>query len=194
MFVDADTNQDGLVSRASFSKLIDMAVVLPRLYGYAPADADLYKTTEEKVAARTKMFDSMDTKASGVITFDEGLKFALEHIAGKVAGLDPHPILDHGDKTQFTTFVKKAVITGTAEHTELYWYLLEMFLDHDTNRDGNVTMGHFVEMRPRRPRCVRKCSKSTIPEETETWPLTNFWPRRPRCVRKCSKSTIPEET
>jgi len=146
MFVDADTNQDGLVSRASFSKLIDMAVVLPRLYGYAPKDEDLYKTPEEKVAARTKMFDSMDTKASGVITFDEWLKFALEHIAGKVAGLDPHPILDHGDKTQFVAFVKKAVTTGTEEHAELYWYLLEMFLEHDTNRDGNVTMGHFVEM------------------------------------------------
>merc|ERR1712108_76928 len=41
MFVDADANKDGLVSRASFSNLIDEA-------------------------SRQKMFDSMDLKATGV--------------------------------------------------------------------------------------------------------------------------------
>merc|ERR1711973_927875 len=38
MFVDADTNKDGLVSKSSFSKLIDAAASLPRAYGYAPED------------------------------------------------------------------------------------------------------------------------------------------------------------
>merc|ERR1711903_385270 len=42
MFVDADTNKDGLVSKASFSKLIDMAASIPRMYGYAPIDSELY--------------------------------------------------------------------------------------------------------------------------------------------------------
>jgi len=88
----------------------------------------------------------MDTKSTGVITFDEWLAYTLEHIKGKVAGLDPHPILDHGNKTEFTTYIKKAVVVGTDEYTEMYWYLLEMFLEHDTNMDGNVTLGHFVEM------------------------------------------------
>merc|ERR1712208_139865 len=37
MFVDADTNKDGLVSKTSFSKLIDMAASIPRICGYAPA-------------------------------------------------------------------------------------------------------------------------------------------------------------
>merc|ERR1712033_54488 len=67
LFVDADTNRDGLVSKASFSKLIDAAAAMPRAYGYAPDDSDLYK----KEAARQKMFDSMDLKSTGVITFDE---------------------------------------------------------------------------------------------------------------------------
>jgi len=146
MFVDADVNKDGLVKKEMFSDLIDAAAALPRLYGYAPKDEDLYKTKEAKEASRTKMFETMDTKNTGVITFDEWLTYTLDHIKGKVAGLDPHPILDHGDKTQFLTFVKKAVVVGTDEYTELYWYLLEMFLEHDTNMDGNVTMGHFVEM------------------------------------------------
>merc|ERR1712243_249691 len=66
IFVDADTNRDGLFSKASFSKLVDAAASMPRAYGYAPADSDLYKTGEEKDAARQKMFDSMDLKSTGV--------------------------------------------------------------------------------------------------------------------------------
>merc|ERR1712098_218591 len=76
LFVDADTNKDGLVSKASFSKLIDAAATMPRAYGYAPLDAELYKTEAEKDAARQKMFDSMDLKSTGVITFDECLNSA----------------------------------------------------------------------------------------------------------------------
>merc|ERR1712098_918144 len=45
-----------------FSKLIDAAASMPRAYGYAPADSDLYKTDADKDAARQKMFDSMDLK------------------------------------------------------------------------------------------------------------------------------------
>merc|ERR1712126_223670 len=94
IFVDADTNKDGLGSKASFSKLIDAAASMPRAYGYAPSDSELYKTDADKDAARQKMFDSMDLKATGVITFDEWLKFSREHIAAKTATLDPHPIID----------------------------------------------------------------------------------------------------
>merc|ERR1711915_341903 len=72
LFVDADTNKDGLVSRASFSKLIDAAAAMPRAYGYAPEDSDLYKTEAEKDASRQKMFDSMDLKSTGVITLMNG--------------------------------------------------------------------------------------------------------------------------
>merc|ERR1712243_135270 len=87
IFVDADTNKDGLVSKASFSKLIDAAASMPRAYGSAPADSDLYKTDADKDAARQKMFDSMDLKATGVITFDE-----WEHIAAKTATMVPIPL------------------------------------------------------------------------------------------------------
>ena len=46
--MDADINRDGLVSKVSFSKLIDMAVSIPREYGYAPLDTELYKTEQDK--------------------------------------------------------------------------------------------------------------------------------------------------
>merc|ERR1712126_71388 len=123
IFVDADTNRDGLVSKASFSKLIDAAASVPRAYGYAPADSDLYKTGEDKEAARQKMFDSMDLKSTGVITFDEWLKFCREHNAAKTATMDPHPIIDQGSVDEYKTFIKAAMASPTCpEHVELYWY------------------------------------------------------------------------
>ena len=106
LFVDADTNKDGLVSKASFSKLIDAAATMPRAYGYAPADEELYKTDAEKDTARQKMFDSMDLKSTGVITFDEWLKFCREHIAAKTATMDPHPIIDQGSVDEYKKFIK----------------------------------------------------------------------------------------
>ena len=48
LFVDADTNRDGLVSKASFSKLNNMAATILRMYGYAPPDAELYKTLRKR--------------------------------------------------------------------------------------------------------------------------------------------------
>merc|ERR1712112_271699 len=141
MFVDADTNKDGLVSKASFSKLIDAAASMPRVYGYAPADADLYKTEAEKDAARQKMFDSMDLKSTGVITFDEWLKFCREHIAAKTATMDPHPIIDQGSVEEYKKFIQTAINkSDSAEAMELYWYMLEIFTDHDADKDGIIKM------------------------------------------------------
>merc|ERR1712121_44619 len=91
LFVDADTNRDGLVSKASFSKLIDAAAAMPRAYGYAPEDSALYKTEAEKDATRQKMFDSMD----------------------------PNPIIDHGSVDDYKKFIKAAMASPTCpEHVE----------------------------------------------------------------------------
>merc|ERR1712126_207762 len=147
MFVDADTNKDGLVSKASFSKLIDAAASMPRAYGYAPADSELYKTEAEKDAARQKMFDSMDLKATGVITFDEWLKFCREHIAAKTATMDPHPIIDQGSVVEYKKFIETAINkSDSSEAVELYWYMVEMFTEHDLQKEGFVKMENFASM------------------------------------------------
>merc|ERR1719378_1208298 len=144
---DADTNKDGLVSKASFSKLIDAAATLPRAYGYAPADSDLYKTEAEKDAARQKMFDSMDLKSTGVITFDEWLKFCREHIAAKTTTMDPHPIIDQGSVEEYKKFIKAAIDnSSSAEALELYWYMLEIFTEQDGDKDGIVKLAEFPSM------------------------------------------------
>merc|ERR1712098_383533 len=147
MFVDADTNKDGLVSKSSFSKLIDAAASLPRAYGYAPEDSELYKTEAEKDAARQKMLDSMDLKATGVITFDEWLKFCREHIAAKTATLDPHPIIDHGSVDEYKKFIETAINkSDSAEALELYWYMVEIFTEHDLQKEGFVKIANFSSM------------------------------------------------
>merc|ERR1712121_362864 len=147
LFVDADTNKDGLVSRASFSKLIDAAATLPRSYGFAPADSDLYKTEAEKEAARQKVFHSMDLKSTGVITFDEWLKFSREHIAAKTATRDSHPIIDQGSVEEYKKFIKTAIEdSNSAESLELYWYMLEIFTEHDSDKDGIIKLAEFPAM------------------------------------------------
>merc|ERR1712228_1135713 len=147
IFVGADTNRDGLVSKASFSKLIDAAASMPRAYGFPPADSDLYKTGEEKDAARQKMFDSMDLKSTGVITFDEWLKFCREHIAAKTATMDPHPIIDQGSVDEYKKFIEAAVNkSDSTEAVELYWYMLEIFTEHDLEKTGFVKLETFSSM------------------------------------------------
>merc|ERR1711874_709589 len=121
IFVNADTNRDGLVSKASFLTLTT---------GFVPEGTTAFATDAEKTEACDKMFNMMD----------------LKHIETKVATLDPHPILNAGTKDEFKTFITKAVETGTPEHTELFWYILETFLDHDSNKDGNVTEYAFSTM------------------------------------------------
>merc|ERR1711936_398129 len=115
--------------------------------GYAPTDADMWKNKEEKEAARQKMFDSMDLKATGVITFDEWLKFCQDHILAKTATMTPHPMIDTGNVEQYKTFIKAALgkVAGP-EHVELYRYMLEIFTDHDTDKDGIVKQAEFSAM------------------------------------------------
>ena len=37
-------------------------------------------------------------------------------------------MFDHGSKEEFMEFVTKAVVPNSPEHTELFWYLLEIFI------------------------------------------------------------------
>ena len=92
------------------------------------------------------MFNSMYLKGTVVITLDEWLKFCLEHIIAKATTMDPHPILDHGNMEHFKEFLKTDVQPGTAEHTEMFWFLLELFTDHDTDKDHIMMMVDFPTM------------------------------------------------
>merc|ERR1712168_1638231 len=156
MFTDADTNNDGLVSKESFSKLVDAAGALPRAYGFAPQDSDLYKNEQEKEDARKKMFDSMDKNAT----------------------LDPHPIIDHGTVEQYKTFIKAAVTNvGGPENTELYWFMLELFTDHDTTKCGQVSLSNFSPMMTELVKTAKKHGLSTPSEDQYETIFKKYDPR-----------------
>merc|ERR1712243_417358 len=82
-----------------------------------------------------------------VNTFNKWLKFSREHIAAKTATLDPHPIIDHGSVDEYKRFIKAAIDNSSgAEAVELYWYMLEIFTDHDAGKDGIIKMAEFPSM------------------------------------------------
>merc|ERR1712098_753361 len=108
---------------------------------------------EDKDAARQKMFDSMDLKSTGVITFDEWLKFCREHIAAKTATMDPHPIIDQ-EKTGFVksetfpsmmheflaTPVKHGLATPSKDAYEA------LFKKYDPRNDGRLTVDEWMSL------------------------------------------------
>ena len=146
MFLMADVNKDGLVSRASFPMLFNMASTIPRIYGYAPDESELYRTGQEKEEAMQNAFDSMDIEATGVIKFNEWYQHCMEHIIAKNETLEPHPLIDDCNKLQFMSFVKNALLPGSVENNELYRFLKEVFTEHDREKNGTVDMGEISAM------------------------------------------------
>ena len=146
MFAESDINKEGLVRKASFIKMFDMAVSIRRMYGYAPVESELYETEQEKEQAMENMFNSMDIGGTGVITFNEWYQFSVKHILAKTATLYPHPIFDASDKQQLMTFIKAVLVPGSKENTELYRFLVEVFAEHDADKDGVITIKEFPAM------------------------------------------------
>jgi len=138
MFVDSDVKKCGLVGKDGFSYLIDSAAFTPRLFGFAPEDREMYPTAELKAKGREALFKSIDVDNSGFISLEQWLKFGIEHIARKAATLDSHPNLEKIHKSEYVAFIKKALVPGSEEHLELYWYLLELFTQH-CNKDALAT-------------------------------------------------------
>ena len=56
-------------------------------------------------------------------------------------------MIDSGNAEQYKTFVKAALgkVAGP-QHVELYWSMLEIFTDHDTDKDGIIKQAEFSEM------------------------------------------------
>ena len=109
---DSKTNHYGGVgaSRRSFSKLIETAAFVPRLYEYAPFDTELYKTEDEEEQAGRRMFDFVVVQGMDVINVNEWSKLCVEDTITKVATFKPHLILDHGIEEEFKAFVKAALV------------------------------------------------------------------------------------
>merc|ERR1719308_213732 len=104
----------------------------------------------------------MDLKSTGVITFDEWLKFCREHIAAKTATMDPHPIIDQGTVDEYKNFIKEGITnSSSAEAVELYWYMMEIFTDHDADKDGIIKLEEFSAM-------MKECLAVPLKEELQS--------------------------
>jgi uncharacterized protein YqcC (DUF446 family) len=86
-FTDADRDHDGAVNHKEFDAMIEEAAQAPRKHGLAPLSRVMFKTDAERLAARAEYFRVMDTNKDDTISFDEWLKYAMDHIMGKVAAL-----------------------------------------------------------------------------------------------------------
>ena len=72
-----------------------------------------------------KMFLDAATNRVGLVSKESFSKLNMEH---------------------FKEFPKTAVQPGTAKHTEMFWFLLELFTDHDTDKDRIMMMVDFPTM------------------------------------------------
>merc|ERR1712048_1292909 len=99
----------------------------------------------------------MDLKATGVITFDEWLKFCREHIAAKTATMDPHPIIDQDhDPTregivkmsEFPAMMNELLAVpkkhGLATPPEDQYETL--FKKYDPRKDGRLTVDEWMSL------------------------------------------------
>jgi len=86
-FQAGDKEGYGEVAPAEFDDMIECAAQAPRRFGLAPKTEEMFKTAHERLMNRMKLFSQMDTQATGRITFDGWLRFAMDHIIGKVNGL-----------------------------------------------------------------------------------------------------------
>jgi hypothetical protein len=145
MFVDSDVKKCGRVDKKSFSYLIDSAAYTPRLFGLAPEDKEMYPTAELKSEGREKLFKSIDVNNIGKISLEQWLTFGIDHIAKKAATQDAHPNMEKPHKAEYLAFIKKALVSGSEEHLELYWYLLELFTSH-CSKEALVNKHAFTVM------------------------------------------------
>lgn len=65
-FTRADVHKCGKVGADSFDRLVEEAVTMPRVHGYAPQTSVLYPTLAERKSARAKLFATVRSGRLGV--------------------------------------------------------------------------------------------------------------------------------
>eukprot|EP00927_Polykrikos_kofoidii_P032853 TRINITY_DN2785_c0_g1_i5.p1 TRINITY_DN2785_c0_g1~~TRINITY_DN2785_c0_g1_i5.p1 ORF type:complete len:468 (-),score=95.32 TRINITY_DN2785_c0_g1_i5:359-1762(-) len=163
-FTDADTTMTGVIDAEGFDKLIEIAAMAPRKYGFAPSAEGMFKSDAERRESRSKLFQKIDKDGGGTISFDEFLEWAFDHIKEKVKGgvsasyppaaanvdstsLEAKnlPIYDEASSpADFAAFCKEAVINkASTEYQKLYYHLLRCFSDADRSLSGRITAAEF---------------------------------------------------
>lgn len=146
-FVLADSDQKGSVTFQQFDLLVELSANAPRSLDLAPPTEKMFKSAGARRAARKKLFDSMDSDKGGTVSFDEYLKYTIDHIAEKVSNASEEPVFAapkwQTTASAFAPWVRKAIEPRSEERRELYTFLSDCFMDADADRDGFVNSEEF---------------------------------------------------
>jgi len=152
-FGDVDANKDGLINSKEFDLLCEKVASLPRRFGMAPSWEKEYGGDRKKRAiARKVMFDKIDTRngpARGVLGLKQFVRFATDHVMGKVATLDMKSKVDFAhiedyDEATFINYLEHAVNNPTSgAYASLYEFLLTIFVEADVNCKGTINRAEF---------------------------------------------------
>jgi len=149
-FLDADGDRDGKVGVDEFDFLIEKAAALPRRFGLAPTWQEEYGDVARRAAARKQMFAKMDTTRSGMIGLEDWVKYAMDHIAGKVRTMKDTLDFQHLESRSpddFVTYCEVALSNpNSEEYKSLYEHLFKTFVESDLEENGAIRRQQFDDL------------------------------------------------
>lgn len=148
-FQECDLDFDGVIKLEEFDNLVERAGSLPRKWGFAPTTLEMFKTPEQRIAFRTKIFNDINKAKSGSIYFDEWMDWCYEHVCQKARTLNEAEAQSKMETSaqDFSAWVLAAASSRESpEYKELYHFLHECFMRADDDNSGLVDMWEFDKM------------------------------------------------
>lgn len=148
-FLDADDDRDGLVAFSEFNFLIEKAAAMPRRFGLAPSNSEMYGDNAAQMQqVRRTMFDQMDKRRRGKIGMEEWVAFAIAHISEKVKGINWGTLdfchLEKSSPSTFVKFLEQALADKASEqYKSLYEFLFKTFVESDVEERGAISLEQF---------------------------------------------------
>merc|ERR1719460_895759 len=121
---------NGRIRKDDFDALVDVAAAAPRQFGFAPQASEQYVSVEERKEARANLFKSINTEATGEISFQEFLAWAMEHIKSKVlrgatpwkAGVGKLSLIQPASADEFVNFLRFATTSTTSQEYKDFYF------------------------------------------------------------------------
>jgi hypothetical protein len=149
-FGDVDVDKDGFINVEQFDRLLEKVAAIPRRYGLAPLSTE---NATERLQRHKAIFDKLDTKngpARGVLGLDQCMEWTFEHVAGKITEIPEgdvalyHP--EDYNEAEYLAFIERALVPGSYEHSSFYNFILNCFVEADTECQGRVNYEQFSKL------------------------------------------------
>merc|ERR1711937_160257 len=148
-FQECDLDFDGLIKAEDFDNLVERAGSLPRKWGFAPTTLEMFKTPEQRITFRTKIFKDINKAKTGTIFFDEWMDWCYDHVCQKACLLNEAEAKSKMEACaeDFKVWVLAAARSReTPEYKELYHFLHDCFMRADDDNSGLVDAEEFDKM------------------------------------------------